>query len=260
MKITVFTSPNRDDREIKNTVIGKFIEAGFTYDEENPDLVVYLGGDGTFLRSVNHYVNILDKVKFVGICIGTLGFYYDFNGDEIDKVIELIKSEKYKINEHRILESKIDYAFQNETIYGVNEIRIENPFHTLICDVYINDKYFETFRGNGLLACTSLGSSAYNKSLGGALLPHNKDLLELTEIVSIHNNAFNSLNSPLVLNEDDHVTLKGEFHKAVVGFDFSTSEHESPISLDIFLSNKRVKIIRPSDYSYIQSIKKSFIK
>ena len=158
------------------------------------------------------------------------------------------------------MEAKIDYENDSETIYAVNEIRVENPFHTLICDVFINDEYLETFRGNGLLACSALGSSAYNKSLGGALLPHAFDLLELTEIVSIQNNAFNSVGSPIILDNGTHVTLKGAFRKAVVGFDYSTSENESPTCLDIFLSDKKVSIIRPRSYSYINSLRKSFIK
>ena len=36
-----------------------------------------------------------------------------------------------------------DYEKKSETIYGVNEIRIENPFHTLICDVFVNGEYLE---------------------------------------------------------------------------------------------------------------------
>lgn len=261
MKVTVFTSPNRNDIYFKKYVISAFKEAGFIIDDKNPDVCIHLGGDGTFLRSVHNYINKLDTVKFVGLCIGTLGFFYDYQRDDLNDLINDLKTENYNVSEHRILETKIDYENKSETIYGVNEIRIENPFHTLICDVSVNGEYLETFRGNGLLACSSLGSSAYNKSLGGALLPHEMDLLELTEIVSIQNNAFNSVGSSLIFDADTHVTLKGQFTKnAVVGFDFSTSKNESPVALDIFLSDKKVSIIRRKSYSYINSIRKSFIK
>lgn len=260
MKFTVFTSPTRNDNEIKKEVIDSFSASGFELDNENPEIVVYLGGDGTFLRAVNKYISNIENIKFVGICIGTLGFFYDYQREDIKNAIEDIKNEKYKIQSNRILEAQIEYENESELIYAVNEVRVENPFHTLICDVYVNDQYLETFRGNGLLMCSSLGSTAYNKSLGGALLPHKKDLLQLTEIVSIHNNAFNSLGSSLILDVGDHVTLKGEFQNSVVGFDFATSEHESPKVLDIKLSHKRVSIIRPKTYSYVQTIRKSFIK
>ena len=261
MKVTVFTSPNRNDIDFKKTVITSLKENGFIIDDKNPDVVIHLGGDGTFLRSVHNYIDKLDTIKFVGLCIGTLGFFYDYQRDDLQALIEDLKTENYNVSSHRILETKIDYEKKSETIYGVNEIRIENPFHTLICDVSINGEYLETFRGNGLLACSSLGSSAYNKSLGGALLPHDMDLLELTEIVSIQNNAFNSVGSPLILDADTHVLLKGQFtQNAVVGFDFSTSKNESPIALDIFLSKKKVNIIRRKTYSYVNSIRKSFIK
>ena len=261
MKVTVFTSPNRNDIDFKKTVITSLKENGFTIDDKNPDVVIHLGGDGTFLRSVHNYIDKLDTIKFVGLCIGTLGFFYDYQRDDLNALIEDLKTNNYNVSSHRILETKIDYEKKSETIYGVNEIRIENPFHTLICDVSINGEYLETFRGNGLLACSSLGSSAYNKSLGGALLPHDLDLLELTEIVSIQNNAFNSVGSPLILDAETHVLLKGQFtQNAVVGFDYSTSKNESPVALDIFLSKKKVNIIRRKTYSYVNSIRKSFIK
>lgn len=261
MKVTVFTSPNRNDIDFKKTLINSLKEAGFTIDDKNPDIVIHLGGDGTFLRSVHNFIDKLDSIKFVGLCIGTLGFFYDYQRDDLEALIDDLKTDNYNISSHRILETKIDYEKKSETIYGVNEIRIENPFHTLICDVYINNEYLETYRGNGLLACSSLGSSAYNKSLGGALLPHDLDLLELTEIVSIQNNAFNSVGSPLILDSETHVLLKGQFtQNAVVGFDHSTSKNESPVALDIFLSKKKVNIIRRKSYSYVNSIRKSFIK
>ena len=226
MKVTVFTSPNRNDIDFKKTVISSLKEAGFIIDDKNPDIVIHLGGDGTFLRSVHNYINKLDSIRFVGLCIGTLGFFYDYQKDDLNALIEDLKSENYNVSSHRILETKIEYENKSETIYGVNEVRVENPFHTLICEVYVDGEYLETFRGNGLLACNSLGSSAYNKSLGGALMPHDLDLLQLTEVVSIQNNAFNSLGSSLIFDHSTHVTLKGQFTKnAVVGFDFSTSNN-----------------------------------
>lgn len=261
MKVTIFTSPNRNDLEFKAQVEKELIKNGFEINDENPDICIHLGGDGTFLRSVHQYLDKLDHVRFIGLCIGTLGFYYDYAKDELPALIQDLKDENFNVSEHRLLETKIDYEDKSETIYGINEIRVENPFHTLICEVLINGEYLETYRGNGLLVSSCLGSSGYNKSLGGSLLPHNLEMLELTEVVSIQNNAYNSLGSSLILDMNSHITLKGQFTKnAVVGYDFSTSKNESPTCLDIFLSKKKVKIIRRKSYSYINSIRKSFIK
>ena len=83
MKVTVFTSPNRNDIDYKKHVISSLKEAGFIIDDKNPDICIHLGGDGTFLRSVHNYIDKLDKVKFVGLCIGTLGFFYDYQKDDL---------------------------------------------------------------------------------------------------------------------------------------------------------------------------------
>ena len=233
---------------------------GFELDNTNPDIVLSIGGDGTFLHAVHAYINKLDTIKFIGINYGSLGFFCGYTKEDIPELIKELKGELF-VKQYSLLKGEVKYQNNAQVIYALNEIRIENPFHTLISDVFINDEKLEAFRGNGLMVCSSLGSSAYNKSLGGALMPHDLDLLQLTEVVSIQNNAFNSLGSSLIFDDKTHVTLKGQFTKnAVVGFDYSTSKNESPTSLDIFLSDKKVSIIRRKSYSYINSIRKSFIK
>ena len=67
--------------------------------------------------------------------------------------------------------------------------------------VYINDEYLETFRGNGLCVSTASGSTAYNKSLGGAILYSDVGMMQLSEIAGIHHNAYRSLGSSLVLDK-----------------------------------------------------------
>ena len=55
----------------------------FIYDEKNPDLVISIGGDGTILEAVHQYLMLM---LFVGIHTGTLGFYTDYQVDEVDQL------------------------------------------------------------------------------------------------------------------------------------------------------------------------------
>ena len=113
----------------------------FIIDEDNPDIVISIGGDGTFLRAVHHYIQKGLSPLFVGVNAGHLGFFTNFESDELELLISYFKGED-KYTEHALIEARID----DLTIYAVNEIRIENPFHTLISDVYVNDEILETFR------------------------------------------------------------------------------------------------------------------
>ena len=52
------------------------------YDEEHPDIVISVGGDGTMIYSIHRYEHVLNDVSFVGIHTGTLGFFTDYLKDE----------------------------------------------------------------------------------------------------------------------------------------------------------------------------------
>ena len=249
----------------KNEEIGKIIQEeairhGFILDDQYPDVVFSIGGDGTFLRAVHAYIDILEDVHFIGINNGTLGFFYDYNKEDIPHLMDLLKENKLKVKTHRLLQADIKYQNEEETIYAVNEIRIENPFHTLIADVSVDDEFLETFRGNGLVVSSALGSSAYNKSLGGAIIDHDLDAMELTEIASIQNNIYRSLGSSFVISNDKEISFSGSFNGAVVGYDhLNCDKHDALVYINIYCSDKTVKIIHGEEHSYINKIRKSFV-
>lgn len=260
MKIRVFTNVRRKESGLQEKIENLIISNGFELDNENPDVVLYTGGDGTFLRSVQYYLDKLNKIKFLGINFGNLGFFCDYQKDDLDQLIQDLKDNKFSETTHSLLKGEIVSEEKSETIYAINEIRIENPFHTLICDVLINNDTLETFHGNGLLVASSLGSSAYNKSLGGSIIQPTLECLQLTEIATIQNNFNRSLGSSFVVNKSDKITLKGELKQSVVGFDYQTLNDIVLKELTVSLSDKKVTILHPKNYSYLQKIKRSFIQ
>ena len=258
MKIGVYYYKD-SNKEKADSITEEVNKYGFAIDNDNPDIVFSIGGDGTFLRAIHHYLNKLDKILFVGINHGTLGFFYDYNAEDLSNLLDSIKKNEYGIKEYSLLRGDIKSKNKEETIYAVNEIRIENPFHTLISDVYIDNEQLETFRGNGLVVASSLGSSAYNKSLGGSLVDHDLEVLQLTEIAPIANNVYRSLGSSLVLSKDKEITFSGSFHHVVVGYDYLNIQDKELESIKITNSDKKIKILYNKNYSFIKRIRKSFI-
>lgn len=238
----------------------KLIAHGFTYDEKNPELVIFVGGDGTFLRAVHHYLKNLEDITFVGVRSGTLGFFCDYGCEETDLLIEDLMKENTKTFEYRLLEVGLNYDHKRRKIYAVNEVRLENPFHTMMSDVAIDGHPLERFRGNGLIVCSSIGSSAYNKSLGGALIDPDIVTLQLTEIATIQNNAYRSLGSSLVLSSDRVITFKGDFSHTVVGYDHVVMESKIALnSVDVRLSKKTLKLMHKNQHEYCELIHKTFV-
>ncbi len=258
MKYFICIRDDVNSHLIADRLHSAFQENNFICDEENPELVISLGGDGTFLRSVHKYIDKLNQVSFVGIHTGKLGFFCDFTRNEIDEFIHDILYEKPKIYSHPLL--KITH--HDKEYYGLNEVRLENPFNTMICNVYINDALLENFRGNGLNFSTSTGASAYNRSLGGPLIDPRLNSIVLGEIASINHNAYRSLDSFLVLHESSKICIRGNFKRCLIGYDHlfeSIKETELEDEIYVSLSSKVVKVLHYKDVDYIYRLRKAFV-
>ena len=98
----------RNDDLSKKTAlkIKESLQNFFIYDEKNPDLVISIGGDGTILEAVHQYLNV--DCCFVGIHTGTLGFYTDYQVDEVDQFIKDVTSRQFKTMKRYMLEIKIN--------------------------------------------------------------------------------------------------------------------------------------------------------
>ena len=254
MKIGLFIKEELNETDIATYLISKINEHGFDFDNDNPDAVIYVGGDGTFLRAVHEYLDKLDDIVFAGINEGSVGYYPQFSIDEIDEILDLIDDCSF-YRTQKLLSAKIG----DKTIYAINEIRIENPFHTLICEVFVDEVFLETYRGNGLSVSTCGGSGAYNRSLGGAIVSPQLEAIQLTEIAPINNYKYRSLNSSLVLSGKETIILKGDFAEAVVGYDHLTISSNSNY-IEFALSNKEVKVFKTNDFDYINKLYDTFIK
>lgn len=257
MKVSIYIKATPENESLRRDLVRLLKENGHFIDDVKPNVVIFVGGDGTFLRAVHQYIDILDQVYFIGVNNGSLGFYFDVEKDDLGTVIKLLENREALINEHHLIECLIN---DNKIVYAVNEVRLENPFHTLICQVDIDNERLETFRGNGLVLSSELGSSAYNKSLGGALIDHHLNVLELSEIAPIENNAYRSLGSSLVISNRSEIKLSGNIEECLIGYDHLVERNIKPTIVKIKKSNKTIKILYPSNHSYVASIKRSFIK
>ena len=211
------------------------------YNQENPDLVISVGGDGTMLLSVHQYLN--KNVNFVGVHTGTLGFFTDFQKDEVMELVKAIKNEK-----------------KEDIYFALNEMRIDYGYTTQVIDVYINDELLEVFRGNGLCVSTPSGSTAYNKSIGGAVIYPGTPLMQLTEVAGIQHNAYRSLGSSLILDASNVVKLVGHnFEQVYLGIDHLSYRIEDVESIEIKIAKETINFIEYKGKSFIQRIRRAFI-
>lgn len=250
----------------KNDVVSKEIEnrindflkgSEFIAEEENPEIVIVIGGDGTFLRAVHHYIDTIDSIHFIGIHTGTLGFFTSYSTEEVDQFLDDLLNRAPEVDRKQLLEISIDSGIKK--MYALNEARIENVIQTQIIHVSIDGSELETFRGTGLCISTQAGSTAYNRSLGGAVIHSDLELLQLTEITGIHHRKFESLQAPLILSRNASIQLESKnFENALLCYDNLHTKLDGYSKVECKLSEKRVNFLRYHKENYLKRIKNLF--
>ncbi|ATO44271.1 NAD kinase [Loigolactobacillus coryniformis] len=210
MRITVFHNSNTKSVHTAADLIAKLKRAGFLVVKNNPEIVITVGGDGTLLSAFHEYAHMLDRVRFIGVHTGHLGFYTDWRDYELDELVASLKGDgSEQIISYPLLDVGVRYAGDNSVTHylALNESTLKRVSATMVTDVYIRDELFESFRGDGLCISTPTGSTAYNKSIGGAVLHPRLEAIQLAEIASINNRVFRTLSAPVVIAPDEWIDL-----------------------------------------------------
>lgn len=260
MKRFVILSKEDDlSKELSQKLTIRLNELNYQLDEETPDFVVSIGGDGTFLRAIHQYIHQLELIKFVGIHTGTLGFFSSYDGHECEAFIQDLINNRLGYKEFPLLDICVNSKNGNEHYYALNEMRVENVIRTQLIRVSINSEYMETFRGTGLCISTQAGSTAYNRSLGGAILHEGLNLLQLTEITGIHHHAYRSLGSSLIVQGDAQITLESDdFCEAILCYDHLSVKLKKDSKIKCQYSEKTVHCVGRPNTSYIKRLKSLF--
>jgi NAD+ kinase len=174
-------------------------------DEFNVDLVVSIGGDGTFLRTAS----IIGKknIPILGINAGRLGFLADVGDKDLEDTFADVFSGNYRI-EHR---SQLQLSTEHRDYLGfncaLNEIAIlkQDTASMITVHAYINDEYLTSYEADGLIVATPTGSTAYSLSVGGPIMTPTAANIVIAAV------APHSLsNRPLVVTDDCVLTLEVE--------------------------------------------------
>ena len=255
-RFAIITRNDEVSQGIEKRLRNDLTAAGYIEVPESPDTVFVIGGDGTFIYAVHHYMYQLKDICFYGIHTGTLGFYTDYRDTDYDEFLDVFLNHRAKEVIYPVLRAKTEKT----VYYAINEIRIENTARTQVIDVYVDGNHFEKIRGTGICICTQLGSTAYNRSLGGAVIQEGIDLMEMCEIAGIHHSKYRSLGSPILMKNSAVVDFCSEnFKGAVLGADADVFplEDETKISVSV-CTIKKVRMLRGRDVSYFSRLKSLF--
>lgn len=251
MKIGVFIRRKslREKTEYKD-MVKQLLDASYElYDIESKadirpdtDLVLSVGGDGTFL-SAAHVVSDVG-LPILGVNFGRIGFLCENRPGE---VLDALMQGDFRIEYRTVLNATIKGPNARKQIgflpYAVNEVSLHRIGSAVLgIDVAINGEMLPTYWADGLIIATSSGSTAYSLSVGGPIC------LPDTKVLIIAPIAPHNLNvRPLVVPEGTKldISFRSRDGKATMTMDNTSVEIEPDWNIHIEMAQfslKRVKL------------------
>ncbi|HFH9838327.1 TPA: NAD kinase [Streptococcus suis] len=261
-KIALLSSKNPRSQVVSQELWTKLKEANFILTPKNPDVVISIGGDGMLLSAFHKYEKLIDKVRFVGVHTGHLGFYTDYRDFEVDKLIDNLKLDTGARVSYPILNVKVRLMDGRViTMRALNEATVKRLSKTMVADVYINGVAFERFRGDGISVSTPTGSTAYNKSLGGAVLHPTIEALQIAEVASLNNRVYRTLGSSIVVPKKDKIILEPKHDdRYSISIDNRTFVYDNIALIEYQMDNSKIHFVAtPSHTSFWNRVKDAFI-
>lgn len=178
---------------------------GIEVTDEDPDLVVALGGDGTILRAAQH-AHAADA-PLLGINFGLLGYLTEIEPGDETGAVEQILDGSYQLEDRMMLACRAAVEPASSFI-ALNEVLVERSSrHRLVeLTVRVGDEHLGTFKGDGVIVATPTGSTAYALSAGGPIVSPRAECMLVVPV-----NPHMMFSRPFVLSDDDDVEI------AVVG-------------------------------------------
>ncbi|MGO1356024.1 MAG: NAD kinase [Alkalibacterium gilvum] len=210
MKIAIVKNNTEESTNVARKLREMLAKENIEITTSQPNIIISVGGDGTLLSAFHRYAHLLDKVRFIGVHTGHLGFYTDWRQYNLEELVDSLVNDNGEYIQYPLLDIEIIYKNKqkNKHFLALNESIVKITDGTLVGDVYIKEEYFERFRGDGLCISTPTGSTGYNKSIGGAVLHPRLEALQLTEIASLNNRIFRTLSSPMVIAPDEWIKIE----------------------------------------------------
>lgn len=182
-KIAIISAnENADAASKKNLLIKKYNFLDLNKDETNLsglDLIIVLGGDGMML----HLMHRLEKnpIPLYGMNCGTIGFLMnDFNEDNLLEVLN--SAHTSTIKPLRMTVTCTDGSSHSRI--AINEVSLlRQVSQAAKISVKVNGhERINCLTADGILVATAAGSTAYNLSLRGPIIPFGAEMLALTPI------------------------------------------------------------------------------
>ena len=258
-KVKLFSNNTENSKTIEKELIKLLNEYNFEISDDF-ELGIAIGGDGAFLQMVKQ-TNFNSNPYYIGINTGTLGFLQEIKPDKIEEFIKSLNENNYKFDEIGVLETLITTENENKKYYSLNELVIRDLFLNVFkSEIYVDKVKLENFAGDGLLIATSVGSSAYNMSLNGALVYNTLHTIQINPISPLNTSAYRNLLNPIILPQESLVEIIPQKRNVAIMCDGEIKKIEDVSKIECSVKDKKLKFLRMKEYEFINIVNEKFIE
>jgi NAD+ kinase len=167
------------------------------------DLVITLGGDGTFLAGAR--LAAPRGIPLLGVNLGRLGFLTELEAEQVDDGVARFVDGAYRLEERTILQVTLRHETKDVArSIGLNEVVVNRAgdARMLRVEIDVGGQAVGVIDADGIMVATATGSTAYALASGGPILePTLRDLL------LVPMNPFALTVRPIVFPPGQHITL-----------------------------------------------------
>jgi NAD+ kinase len=216
------------------------------------DLMISLGGDGTFLKAVSY---IRDSgVPILGINTGRLGFLSNLAKDQIDQTLQRFNAGQYEFQKRSLLRVHTENDLFADENFALNELTLQKKDTSSMIKVhaYLGDKFLNTYWADGLIVATPTGSTAYSLSCGGPIITPGCQVHILTPIAPHNLNV-----RPVVVPDHMPISLQveGRDRSYLLSLDGHSQHIKQGEKVTITKAEFMINVVKFEDNNFLDTIR-----
>lgn len=252
-KLLIHSNDKTSSHNLKKNILAILPDFNFEIDEENPDYIVVLGGDGTMLSAIRKHSN--KNVAFIGLNTGHLGFMSNNVLDNVSGILSNLKDGFYKtetlsmLTVHAITKDNKKYSSN-----AFNEVVVKHTLPSMLStNITINGNFFNRFTGDGVIISTPIGSTGYAIWSGGSALHGDIKAIQMTPISPNSNAINNPFSNSIIMPEESKIELnilKDFKRKTIISVDGKLLANNYISKVKVEISDVKVRLIYMKSYDY----------
>ena len=222
----------------------------------NPDVIISLGGDGTFLNSIQFIKD--SGIPVMGINMGRLGFLANVAKEEIEIALDKYFSGQYKIDSRELLQAQSENHVFGTFNYALNEITLHKKDSASMISIhaYVDGAFLNSYWADGLIISTPTGSTAYSLSCGGPIMTPSSNNILITPIAPHNLNV-----RPVVLSNTSELKLivEGRSSTHLISLDSRSHTLSTKAEVTIKKSDFKINIIQLEGSDFFSTMRNKLL-